>query len=786
MSVRRLPWVLLSTLALTGCVEAGNELVVDLRTDFRPGLEFFAVRTELVGAAAAEAAEMRITPVTGDDTALLDGIRVAEFSGITRDRVLVIVALLDRGGTPLVARPVRVTMGGTDRGVTAVITRSCRDVLCPAPDGDQRLVACQGGECVEPECSPETPEACSSTTAECTADADCASGSLASCSTARCALGVCLVGGDDATCDSSTWCQPEVGCVPFTTTIDDGGMDAGMPDADAAADADAGVMDAGDASDATDVADADASMITLACPLGTDPIGAFPPAPDPVPMVSPTCGDGTVDTGEDCDDGARVDGDGCSANCFREGTCNAPFDLLMDTTTGTGGELRWRGELDTWENLEDGTCSSGDGREVIFRFVPPFDGLVRAAGQYVVDGSYRDTVLYSRQRCAQADTEIACNDDVTAYTPYLDFVARAGEPIFLFFENYSDYAGFDELIVRFDRLLPDGTACDPAQVETRCAVGSDCIDDGSGGHVCGPAVCGNGVIEADEGCDDGNAMDWDGCSSRCHLECGSCATPLDFSAVATADADGTLRFVATHKGARDRQLSRCSPNRTAPELVYSYVAPTDGTLTVAVDSADDSYIPMVDVRSDCTDLGTTLSCASSYDMPGWDPATVSVRVRASETYYILSEWVGDENDLDIFNYETRLLEMTAKLEPHIPLGGACTPSEIIRGCAEGLSCLDRGSGFTCVATVCGDGTTEGIEQCDDGAAVAGDGCDASCRFETAPSGGTTAPPPSPSSWCPPGRPRSGRMPMGRPRARRTSSRPSAPPWRRRTSSMRSP
>jgi len=31
-----------------------------------------------------------------------------------------------------------------------------------------------------------------------------------------------------------------------------------------------------------------------------------------------TCGNGTVDDGETCDDGNRVDGDGCSANCVDE------------------------------------------------------------------------------------------------------------------------------------------------------------------------------------------------------------------------------------------------------------------------------------------------------------------------------------------------------------------------------------------------------------------------------------------------------------------------------------
>jgi cysteine-rich repeat protein len=37
--------------------------------------------------------------------------------------------------------------------------------------------------------------------------------------------------------------------------------------------------------------------------------------------VVPACGDGILQSGEECDDGNNVDGDGCSANCSREAAC---------------------------------------------------------------------------------------------------------------------------------------------------------------------------------------------------------------------------------------------------------------------------------------------------------------------------------------------------------------------------------------------------------------------------------------------------------------------------------
>jgi len=58
--------------------------------------------------------------------------------------------------------------------------------------------------------------------------------------------------------------------------------------------------------------------------------------------VAPYCGDGTVDSGEACDDGNNVDGDGCSANCTVEAYCGD-------------------GTLDPGEQCDDGNSTNGDG-----------------------------------------------------------------------------------------------------------------------------------------------------------------------------------------------------------------------------------------------------------------------------------------------------------------------------------------------------------------------------------------------------------------------------------------
>ncbi|MFH2005061.1 MAG: DUF4215 domain-containing protein [bacterium] len=56
------------------------------------------------------------------------------------------------------------------------------------------------------------------------------------------------------------------------------------------------------------------------------------------------CGDGVLDTGEQCDDGNTVSGDGCSATCQNEGTQECG-----------------NGDLEGTEECDDGNTTDGDG-----------------------------------------------------------------------------------------------------------------------------------------------------------------------------------------------------------------------------------------------------------------------------------------------------------------------------------------------------------------------------------------------------------------------------------------
>src|SRR5690606_41298393 len=87
---------------------------------------------------------------------------------------------------------------------------------------------------------------------------------------------------------------------------------------------------------------------------------------------------------------------------------------------------------------------------------------------------------------------------------------------------------------------------DPSEECDNGPANSD-IRPNAGRKSCQLPRCGDGVIDAGEGCDDGNAIDGDGCTSRCELEEGwSCpmfqpCVPIcgDGKIVGGEECDGT-------------------------------------------------------------------------------------------------------------------------------------------------------------------------------------------------------------------------------------------------------
>lgn len=86
----------------------------------------------------------------------------------------------------------------------------------------------------------------------------------------------------------------------------------------------------------------------------------------------PVCGDGNLDSGEECDDNNTMGGDGCSASCTIEVCGNGIVDVgeECDDNNTTGGdgcsamctvEECGNGVLDVGEQCDDSNTTDGDG-----------------------------------------------------------------------------------------------------------------------------------------------------------------------------------------------------------------------------------------------------------------------------------------------------------------------------------------------------------------------------------------------------------------------------------------
>lgn len=226
---------------------------VDLKTDYVPFVEFDAVRVQVDDGDVA----VRFDHVVERSEDYLRGQRIDETTTQAGQHALTLT--LFRGGIPVATRRVSAIVQAPITVVTIVLTRNCQGVMCP--NDNPALESCLGGRCVDPRCTPQTPEFCPAD--QCMSDAECAQPDVP-CVEARCDEGVCLGVPNDALCETGEVCHGIRGCVEDES--DAGVMDAGVMDAAGSPDVfDGGppdVFDAG-APDAGPTACGDADEDTL-------------------------------------------------------------------------------------------------------------------------------------------------------------------------------------------------------------------------------------------------------------------------------------------------------------------------------------------------------------------------------------------------------------------------------------------------------------------------------------------------------------------------------------------
>lgn len=222
---------------------------------------------------------------------------------------------------------------------------------------------------------------------------------------------------------------------------------------------------------------------------------------------------------------------------------------------------------------------------------------------------------------------------------------------------------------------------------------------GSGGEEPQERVCGNGIREEVEDCDDGNDDDTDGCRSDCTFTCKSSAGCDDddpCNGVETCDADH--RCVA---GTALADGTSCGEGRVCLKGVCGDVRCGDGLVTPP-EECDDGNVTDGDgcdaCRFTCVSTDAARNCAPA------DPC-------------------GGQGTCD---------DATHTCTPGTPIG-------------DGLPCPGDPTGYcksgVCTQPVCPNDVVEPGEECDDGDTIDGDGCDTDCTLTcTDPATDCGAPP----------------------------------------------
>jgi fibro-slime domain-containing protein len=341
---------------------------------------------------------------------------------------------------------------------------------------------------------------------------------------------------------------------------------------------------------------------------------------------SPICGDGLKVGGETCDDGARVSGDGCSASCTVEPfyACTGQPSVCTSTISCGNGKVE-PGEICDPPGTDG--CEAG-----CKSFSPDVGGGAVCSNSLIELGETCDPPMVG----SGCDANCIVESGWTCPSPGVCYK--------------TPYCG-DGIV-----QLALGEQCDVGETPSAGCIGCkvqagwSCV--GFGPSVCVEEICGDGIRTANEECDDGNSALNDGCTT-CLLDEG---------------------WVCPFEG--EDCFPRCGDS-----------------LKVGDEECDDGNT----TNSDGCNAGCRIEFGYSCPVPGEACELAVCGNNKTEP----GEGCDDGNKIAGDGCGP-----TCQLEPVITPG----PSPVVQ-------------------VFCGDGMKTGAEECDDGNTTNGDGCDKDCKVE---------------------------------------------------------
>lgn len=404
--------------------------------------------------------------------------------------------------------------------------------------------------------------------------------------------------------------------------------------------------------------------------------------------VAASCGDGTRDSGEECDDGGLADGDGCSAVC-----------VLECALTGTWWSIYPGGTGPRWDLVEQ---PAGVVRG--FLHVSPLPGEIsgtRGAGNVSLSVLCSDP-----EHCTTLVRSLVDCDTLPIDANVFGTLQRAS----------TSACG--------DAILDVGEECDDGNWTN----GDLCTED------CRSAECGNEVLEPGEECDDGNVSDGDGCTATCTAQV--CGNGQVEAGEACDDAN-----TASNDGCTECRVQVCGNGVLEPSEQCD-----DGNTV-----ADDGCSPACVAELPCTLTGTWQS-VYAFPLPAaaleWrlvedagGAILGSLRAGLIGTT-VNGSRQGARVDLSLFcnpggcpSYTLDLIDCDTLPIDAILFGtlerrshSVCGNGQIEAGeeCDSGSFAGSDECNSACLRPWCGNGVVDALEECDDGNRIVGDSCDPSC------------------------------------------------------------
>ncbi len=227
------------------------------------------------------------------------------------------------------------------------------------------------------------------------------------------------------------------------------------------------------------------------------------------------------------------------------------------------------------------------------------------------------------------------------------------------------------------------------------------------------ATCGDGVVDAGEDCDDGNAVDGDGCDSNCTVT--ACGNGIVTAGEACDDGNAIDG---------DGCDSNCTVTACGNGIITGTEECDDGNL-VAGDGCGPTCLTefcgdgITNNGEACDDAGESSTCDADCTPVACGDGTANTTA---------GEGCDDGNAVDGDGCDSNCTVTACG-------NGIVTAGE---GCDDGNAVDGDGCDSNCTVTACGNGVVTAGEVCDDGNAVDGDGCDSNCTVTACGNGVVTA------------------------------------------------